>query len=298
MNAFTLKMFNHTAIIYSNSPEFLQKAKNFFSTLVVDISTNNCTPERKYFVDFEKGNIYKDNTLQEKLSSLKEISSIDEMIFYLLWLLDKESLSKKRNDYLFLHTSAVAFGKDIILFPATFGCGKTTIAISLFLKGAKYIADDLVVINPKDLSLYPFSFDIHIDDKTLSLFPELASKVNNNFYFKFPNQKRGKNYYIPPEIVREDGTLNGHLIRTNKDWKIKLILFQKYFPHLKGNVLKEISKPRTIMELIKNTNSDFYFKSREKLIDTYGSLISGAQCFYFERTDPIEKAADAILNLL
>ncbi len=57
--------------------------------------------------------------------------------------------------HIMLHASALAFGNMGVIFPASSGSGKTTIALALIAQGFQYLSDEVAVIDAEYLTLHP-----------------------------------------------------------------------------------------------------------------------------------------------
>lgn len=65
-------------------------------------------------------------------------------------------------DVLFMHSSGVSDGKNAYVFPAHGGTGKTTLSLSLVQAGYKFMGDDLLFIDTKSKTVYPYLRPLHI----------------------------------------------------------------------------------------------------------------------------------------
>lgn len=111
----------------------------------------------------------------------------------------------------FCHASAFEYEGKVILCPAWRNSGKTDLMLSFMSEGARYIADDWVVINkqgeiegyPKRINLFPYNFH-H--------FPQLLSKVEEGMRLfadrSFLNSESDRRARISPEQLFPDAIVD------------------------------------------------------------------------------------------
>ncbi len=80
----------------------------------------------------------------------------------------------KRNlTHIMLHASALAFGNTGVIFPASSGSGKTTIALALIAQGFQYLSDEVAMIDAEDLTLRPLPRGLAIRENAFHLLQSL-----------------------------------------------------------------------------------------------------------------------------
>lgn len=80
---------------------------------------------------------------------------------------------QKNLTYMMFHASALAFGNTGVIFPASSGSGKTTIALALIAQGFQYHSDEVAIIDTKDLTLRPLPRGLAIQEKAFYLLQSL-----------------------------------------------------------------------------------------------------------------------------
>lgn len=140
------------------------------------------------------------------------------------------SISLLKNGFYTIHAAALSREGRAILFPATQGGGKSTIAFFLLQNGFKLLGDDTVLVRKTARSikisyLPPKIFGIR--DGSLRFFPWLLGKIANK---SVPLVKRGSGYYFPierliPGCYENDAELSSivfPIVRRNKTEIVKL----------------------------------------------------------------------------
>jgi len=78
-----------------------------------------------------------------------------ELFSHLEWIVTCNALSHLQ-EFFQIHAGAVVKGRKVILLPAGHGSGKTTLTLSLTRNHYRYLSDDIVLIDPKSLTIIPF----------------------------------------------------------------------------------------------------------------------------------------------
>jgi hypothetical protein len=149
------------------------------------------------------------------------------------------SYEKETNDWMaVMHASAITNGKKAIVFSASPGSGKSTIAALLLQKGYTLLSDDFVLIDRGSKKSYPFPAAMSIKQGSkellMALFPSLEN--NENDYYTY-NQKT-VSYLTFSDIV--------HPV------PVKEVVFIKYNPDIDFEI-EEVNKVEALKMLLEET---------------------------------------------
>jgi hypothetical protein len=84
------------------------------------------------------------------------VASVDELAGMLEWQVATAAAQRLISRYLLFHAGALASEGRGILLPAPSGSGKSTLVAAMVAAGCQYYSDDVAVLSPRDLHLYPF----------------------------------------------------------------------------------------------------------------------------------------------
>ncbi|MEK6739246.1 MAG: hypothetical protein AABY74_11350 [Planctomycetota bacterium] len=92
--------------------------------------------------------------------------------------------------HIMLHASALAFGNTGVIFPASSGSGKTTIALALIAQGFQYLSDEVAMIDAEDLTLRPLPRGLAIRENAFHLLQSLNKPPPSaGFYPQTPSPR-------------------------------------------------------------------------------------------------------------
>ncbi|HJW87803.1 MAG TPA: hypothetical protein VJ440_14310 [Candidatus Brocadiaceae bacterium] len=80
---------------------------------------------------------------------------------------------RKNLTHIMFHASALAFGNTGVIFPASSGSGKTTIALALIAQGFQYLSDEVAMIDAEDFTLRPLPRGLAIRENAFHLLQSL-----------------------------------------------------------------------------------------------------------------------------
>src|SRR6185503_7469374 len=95
-----------------------------------------------------------------------------EAIHRAVWELHR-AVHDQVQDFLLLHSGAVAREEHALLIPAETASGKSSLTLGLLEKGASYLSDDLAPLDPITNRVYPFPKRIKLIPDGLEFFPGL-----------------------------------------------------------------------------------------------------------------------------
>lgn len=139
--------------------------------------------------------------------------------------------------FLQIHAGAIAMGKAGIVIPGGSGSGKTTLALSLVNSGHRFLSDEICLIEPSDLTIYPFPRSLFLRDDVMHLFGDLKAGYYSGDIF----------------VMREKKCLvevaDSSVYHENSSAHINLILFPSYHPGSKTQI-KDVLETEALTRLI------------------------------------------------
>jgi hypothetical protein len=100
-------------------------------------------------------------------------------------------------DFLLLHSGAVARDGQAILLPAWMDSGKSTTVLALLHAGFEYLSDEYGALDPVTEHAYPVPKNIGVDARALERFEGLAEKLDDR---RTPPVKLTQRYVRPQDI--------------------------------------------------------------------------------------------------
>jgi len=186
-------MFNKE-IVFSYETLHLE---NYIHPMVSYLKTNSNSTVKSYFELFN----YKNRVILRVNGELKGSWTKNESEFVkgrIFVELINEIHNKKQSDWLMtVHASAISNGIKTILFSASPGSGKTTIAAILKAHGYQIISDDFVAIEQSSFNAYPLPIAMSIKEGSLELLKPYFPELNNYPLVIVNSQKKVK--YLPVE---------------------------------------------------------------------------------------------------
>lgn len=89
-----------------------------------------------------------------------ESARLEDLVASLEWAVNNAALTQLRPRFVMFHAGAVAGPAGGLLLPAASGSGKSTLTAALVLRGARYLSDEVAVIEPESGRLRPFAKSI------------------------------------------------------------------------------------------------------------------------------------------
>lgn len=178
-------------------------------------------------------------------------------------------LIDRLSNYYLIHAGVVSWHNNALLLPARSGGGKTTLIASLIKNGLKYLTDEIAIIEPRTLMIYPFPKPLNIKTGSLPLFPDLEPQME--FINKIDIGIEDKIHHV---FVK-----NNSIHPLDKPIPLNSIVFVQYKPGIHCR-LTQISKAWTIFELIKCSFNQYLFK--EEGIDLLNRLVAHGKCYHLQ----------------
>ncbi len=203
------------------------------------------------------------------------------LLFRLEWLIVRRLL--EGSDFLQFHSAVLEKNGNCVIFPAQANSGKTSLTVALSQNGFQWFSDEIVLVDPESLLIYPFPRSILIEPEKKDLF----SGLGYNFKSRKLLWKRLKD--MPLEYISKEKTGKGKATGS----KSRFIIFPGYSPE-HHNKLKPLSSAKALMRLMENEVNFNQFQAGG--IDTVIKLVKGADCFEME-TGNLAEAVQVIKKL-
>ncbi len=208
-----------------------------------------------------------------------QTSRKSELFSHLEWMITCNTLSHLQ-EFFQLHAGAVVKDGKTILLPAEHGYGKTTLTLSLTKCGYRCLSDDIILIDPKSIMVFPFPRSFLIKNGAIKKLAKsnLIDK-KNGYYCRSEDI-----LYFNPNIK------NKYSIRKTRPYAIVELHHNRRFK----NELKPISKSQMCITLLKQSFNIHNYKQKGVAILT--KLVKKSKC-YSLRTNNVESAVRLISQI-
>ena len=139
-----------------------------------------------------------DSSCTAGTSSVSITSSPSSALRHLFWDVNRNVVERTR-DLLLFHASAVEHRGRAVVFPAPMGSGKTTLVSGLLQRGARYVTDEAVALDPSDLKIRPYPKPLSIESGSWDVLSDLRPRVDASLE---PFLEAG--WYVPADAIRDD----------------------------------------------------------------------------------------------
>lgn len=157
--------YQNNYVIETNSTTFVSLCKAKYGKYVVEISNDkqvNCSVMENSFsfvVKFEG----------KSIETIRPLYEIDRLFF----------VNNQYDDQIFaLHGAAVEYNHVAYLFLGPTTSGKTTLASYLVERGFGYLTDDCILLDKKELMVYPYTTPICLREGGLTVLRKLGMEPN------------------------------------------------------------------------------------------------------------------------
>lgn len=198
----------------------------------------------------------------------------------------RDTLYLRLNDYLFLHSGAVAKDNKAVLLAGPSGSGKSTLTLGLLNYGYKYLTDEVVVVSRSRLEAIPFQRPIYI----YGWLPTISPDVRKDFKFYRFKERYGKTvqpwqYAVPQRNA---------ILPKGSGFEVGWIIFPRYNESQKNSFLKPISKAEAAFKLMQDGWNMLRFSDRG--LKVCSELVKKADCYRLETGD-LKEACERIEEL-
>ena len=167
-------------------------------------------------------------------------------------------LQKERCDLYFLHGAALEFsGKGVALI-APSGSGKSTITWGLLHHGFNYLSDELVPVDLKSMTVYPYARALSLKAEPAGDYPLPLSTLRTSSTLHIPVE------HLPSRIARPLANLTA-------------IFFIRYEPTVSRPELKLLTKATAAARLFANALNPLAHKGEG--LDGAVTIVTGSWCF-------------------
>jgi len=219
-------------------------------------------------------------SLYENNNRITSTEDIGDALHKLEWAVILGIL-KNLNNFIQLHASGIRINGEALLIIGEPDSGKSTLALNMLFEDFRCYSDEIVLISPKDLTVWSFPRNFHITKDTMRLFPEFIFEDSDD-----------KTIYVSDKICFDPCK-----IRT--DWVAdhsipKCILFPNYHPN-NENELLPIGETETLQRCVEQAINlvDFGESGLEKLI----KLIQNCSCYLFN-CSTLNDASKKLVHLM
>jgi len=268
------KIFNFPIRVESESRQFLEDFGNIFHYFKVagpNLDLINCISFR-VSID-HTSSIASGSDVIYRSSDYRYILEYLEYNIYTL-LIDRLS------NYYLIHAGVVAHNDKAIVLPASSGGGKTTLIAGLIKNGFRYLTDEIGVIDPHTLEVYPFLKPLNMKIGSLPLFDNFEPEMELIDKNEMSIEDKIHHVFVKSASVRT----------INKPVAVGKIVFVQYSPNEKST-LTPISRANAIFEMAKCSFNQFRFK--DEGIAILDRLARGCECYELK----FNQVGDAV-NLL
>lgn len=266
MHKLHFKILNLPIRIESNSDQFLQDVGNIFHYFKVFRPNPDVNDGSSFCVSIDQtSTITFGNDIIYRSPHYRYILEYFEYKIYTL-------LINRFSDYYLIHAGVVAHDNKAILLPGRSGGGKTTLIAGLLKNGFRYLTDEIGIIDPHTLRVYPFPKPLNMKIGSLSLFDNFEPEM----------EVIKKNEMSIVDKIHHVFVNSGSVQVIDKPVAVGDIVFVRYNPNDKST-LTTISRANAIFELAKCSFNHYRFK--EKGIEILESLVRGCRCYQLRFAD-------------
>ncbi len=233
------------------------------------------------------------NARQQQNNPYYTLSAADKVIFrgsnpvealvFLEWFV-MNAVVKKNVSYMAFHASALAFGNTGVIFPASSGSGKTTIALALIAQGFQYLSDEVAMIDVEDLTLRPLPRGLAIRENAFHLLQSLNKPPPSVGFYPQASSSHVR-YFNPTAFIHQ---------ASEKPVSVKYVIFLEK-PTLSPNThLKKTQKAMAVSRLLSCS-----FANRPLAEDNIANcinLLQRTEC-YALTGDNLQERVNVVLDL-
>lgn len=206
----------------------------------------------------------------------------ESLLAYLEWIINLTAVTNLRSQYLLLHAGAVAHRGAGMLLCAASGSGKSTLTAGLVAHGFQYLSDEIAVIDPDDLLLFPYPRSICVKEGSrASLQPHFPQLTTADVQHRFGGEPV---WYLQPPFERW----------CTNPVPVRFVIFPRYIEGAPTE-LTEISRSTAAEHLVRQSFTGDALGAQG--IGAIVRLLQGADCFTLT-TGNLPEAMTSLRNLM
>jgi hypothetical protein len=208
-------------------------------------------------------------------------TSPSSVLRHLFWDVNRNVVEGTR-DLLLLHASAVERAGRAAVFPAPMGSGKTTLVTGLLQRGARYVTDEAVALDPSDLKIRPYAKPLSIESGSWDVLSDLRPRVDASLE---PFLEAG--WYVPPDAIHDDAVASPCAPR--------LVISPRYERGARTELV-QILRSEALVTLAENCFNITNFGPRRSM-EILARVVRSSRCYRLTVGD-LGQACDAVLELM
>jgi len=183
-----------------------------------------------------------------------------------------------------IHASVVEIDGQGVMFPAAPQSGKSTLALGLLSRGARYLSDEFALIDPETLQLHPYPKALCLKEGSFGVLDDLGlHRERRRVYVK---GKKGRVAFVSPTRFGRE--------RVGIPCPVRHILFCRYRDGVRPSV-SPISRAEAVLRL--NEQSFNFLKFRRRGVTLMSDLVRSATCYELTAGD-IEPTCELVETLV
>jgi hypothetical protein len=204
--------------------------------------------------------------------------SLPDLLHHFLWKINS-IIPEASDDFLFLHSGAVARDGAAVLLPARMDRGKSSLTLALLQAGYDYLSDEFGALDPVTRRAYPVEKRISLEQRAANRFPGLAERLEEPMIDRADVSPEWWNRYVRPEDV--GATVGGPA-------PVRWIVFPT--AEWKGPArLEEVGRSAAVEELVQNSFNVHRYDGRGVIL--LSLIAREAQAFRVLGGTPADRAA-------
>ena len=196
-----------------------------------------------------------------------------------LWSLEAtlcQAIIQSQRRCMAVHASAICAGESAALLVGRSGAGKTTLSLALARRGLAVATDDVALVEPQTLDVFPIPRCYHLDDQSVTLLEADG--------LQFPQSWKRFSFMVPSELG----------VRTIGPYRARLLIFISG-PRAQRPLITPISQAEMAARLLSETGQGPL--ADPEIVRGLCGLTRGVSCHSLV-PGPLSETADAIASLV
>jgi hypothetical protein len=174
-----------------------------------------------------------------------------------------------------VHSSAIYAGDSAILLVGRSGAGKTTLSLALASRGFAVATDDVALVEPETLNIFPIPRCFHLDDQSVALLEADG--------LRFPQSWKRFSFMVPSDLS----------VQRIRAWPARLLVFLSG-PRAEQPRIATIWQAEMVARLLSETGQGPL--EDPEIVRGLGRLAGGVSCHSLI-PGPLAETADALADL-